>query len=148
MARAQYKPLLWFSFNDHMQEPWCAYLTSPDLTPELICRNRKEAARGLCYNRTRRIYINAAYDEPTQVDTVVHEMMHASYRGRKHVGEVEEEMVTAMEPGMSTIVQQFRFRLPARPRGYEALSRHATAITRLLASGKARCCDPQWRGSQ
>lgn len=131
---------LWFRFNGPRGHKWSVFLADPACTRELIYPNKKLSYRGLCIRSSRCIIINAGYKSEIQFETVIHELLHASYTGKRLSGALEEHAVGSIEENLATALRSIGFKLPKKPTSYRCLRRRAKRslekITKCEYTGK------------
>ncbi len=128
--------MLWFNFKDASRRLWSVFLEDPVEEESLVYPNKKAAYRGICMQQSQRIVINAGYTEAVQYETVVHELLHASYGGKRLSLNLEEHAVSAMEGNLAWALRSVGFKLPIKPTGYKQLHRRARRHLAQINNGE------------
>lgn len=123
--KREWKALEWFRVVDIRGCEWKVYLTTPDITPELV------GNRGVTMIWTYDVYIDASMDIGLQNRTMVHELLHVAWNDSRRSKRSEEKIVRSLEDKLAFLLGSVGFNFAPRPMGYKRLHAHGVALANL-----------------
>jgi hypothetical protein len=131
--------LFWFSFSDRDKRRWKVFLATPHLLNKVWPRPNKRTLNGIAgitLTNDRHILIDAAPPRHEQDETLLHEVMHATFTGHNDNAakaarvshEAEERAIAAFSPRLFPILKRKGLRWPARPASAPAFEREARKL--------------------